>query len=315
MLAVPLALSSTATAQPVTAPARCEVTIVHAPDAVRNAIESWVRAEPRCATTLELRVVPTEGGLYLIAKDPSGRLRERVVPDAQSAGVLVASWVADDGIVPGASGAPPSTSAPTAAATTPSIGASTTASTTPPLAPPGETPATADATIAAPAPAPARWLGLGLMAGVAGTNVDGARLEVDIRPRRKWSLGAVAALSHAIVPILDGTNSALETRDLRLLATVTRTLSRGAWSARLTAGLGVLRTDGRLMPTEPMTGGSMGAIGEASILLGRTLGARWAITAGPVLAWYAQQEQIGPEGTLLYREAELTLLGGVRYRL
>jgi hypothetical protein len=75
---------------------RCSVTIVRAPERVRREVEKWVSAEPRCTRSLELRVVPTEGGLYLIARDDRGLIRERIVPDAQSVGVLVASWVADD---------------------------------------------------------------------------------------------------------------------------------------------------------------------------------------------------------------------------
>src|SRR5215470_2613557 len=74
----------------------CNVTIVRAPDAVREVVESWVRAEPRCSGTLEVRIVPTDGGYYLFARDADGRTRERVVPDPQSAGALVASWAAAD---------------------------------------------------------------------------------------------------------------------------------------------------------------------------------------------------------------------------
>ncbi len=96
--------ASPARAQP--QPRRCEVTIVRAPDEARAVIEGWVRAEPRCTTSLELRVVPTEGGLYLFARDDGGRIHERVVPDAQSAGVLVASWIADDRLTPPGAPAP-----------------------------------------------------------------------------------------------------------------------------------------------------------------------------------------------------------------
>jgi len=92
VLAVVLA-ASTAAAQP---RPPCAVTIARAPDAVRTVIEQFVAAEASCSVKLEVRVVPTEGGLYLLARDDSGRVRERVVPDAQSAGVLVASWVAAD---------------------------------------------------------------------------------------------------------------------------------------------------------------------------------------------------------------------------
>jgi hypothetical protein len=81
-------------------PGPCEVTIVRAPDDVRREIENWVAREPACRIALDVRVIPTEGGLYLMARDSTGRLRERLVPDAQAAGVLVASWVADDALEP-----------------------------------------------------------------------------------------------------------------------------------------------------------------------------------------------------------------------
>ncbi len=85
---------ATASARPVP----CEITIPHAPDDVRAEIETWVRAEQRCATSLEVRVVPTEGGFYLFARDGRGFTRQRIVPDARTAAALVASWMADDSI-------------------------------------------------------------------------------------------------------------------------------------------------------------------------------------------------------------------------
>ena len=88
--------SQAAIAQPVTSPASCAVRVIRAPDDVRQTVEAWVAAEPRCSVALDVRIIPTDGGLYLFALDEHGRIRERIVPDAQSAGVLVASWVADD---------------------------------------------------------------------------------------------------------------------------------------------------------------------------------------------------------------------------
>lgn len=97
-------VSSVAGAQPITQPAqatgRCRVVVVLAPDDVRAAIEAWVRAEPRCVRELEVRVVPTRDGFYISASDRDGHVRERIVPDAQSAAVLVVSWMADDSLGP-----------------------------------------------------------------------------------------------------------------------------------------------------------------------------------------------------------------------
>src|SRR5215468_4431933 len=78
----------------------CAVTIVRAPEEVRRVIEAWVRKETACRIALDVRAVPTDGGLYLLARDSAGRLHERIVPDAQAAGVLVASWVANDSLEP-----------------------------------------------------------------------------------------------------------------------------------------------------------------------------------------------------------------------
>lgn len=76
----------------------CDVSIVRAPDHVRAEIERWVATEPACASALEVRVVETGDGLYVFARDGRGFTRERLVPDATSAGVLVASWAAADSI-------------------------------------------------------------------------------------------------------------------------------------------------------------------------------------------------------------------------
>ena len=87
-----LASSAPALAQP------CDLVIARAPDAVRTEIERWVAAEPRCGRGLEVRVIETPEGLYLFARDDRGFTRERVVPDATTAGALVASWIADDSV-------------------------------------------------------------------------------------------------------------------------------------------------------------------------------------------------------------------------
>ncbi|MGE0549806.1 MAG: hypothetical protein AB7O24_28370 [Kofleriaceae bacterium] len=76
----------------------CEVAVVEAPDDVRAEIESWIAAEPRCVTAIEIRVVATAEGLYLFARDARGVTRSRTVPDAATVAALVASWVADDSV-------------------------------------------------------------------------------------------------------------------------------------------------------------------------------------------------------------------------
>src|SRR5688572_29410484 len=93
---VALAVSPAAAETAVRTEAACEVRFVRAPDDVRLEIERWLCAESHCMSSIDLRVVPTDDGYYLLAQRPDGRIHERVVPNAQSAGVLVASWVADD---------------------------------------------------------------------------------------------------------------------------------------------------------------------------------------------------------------------------
>src|SRR5262245_42549065 len=103
-----ISLAGSAAAQPVEPPVvdppplveahPCAVTIVRAPDDVRRTIEVWVQREVSCRIALDVRAIPTDGGLYLLARESTGRLHERLVPDAQAAGVLVASWVANDSL-------------------------------------------------------------------------------------------------------------------------------------------------------------------------------------------------------------------------
>jgi len=66
---------------------------------VRAVVDQWVRAEPACRVALEARIIPTDGGFYLVVLDERGQVRERIVPDATSAAVLIASWAADDSIL------------------------------------------------------------------------------------------------------------------------------------------------------------------------------------------------------------------------
>ncbi len=70
------------------------IELIRAPAEVAEVVQQWVGAEPVC-TRLTVRIIPTEGGLYVLATAPDGRTWDRIVPDAQTAGVLVASWAAD----------------------------------------------------------------------------------------------------------------------------------------------------------------------------------------------------------------------------
>ncbi|HEY0253721.1 MAG TPA: hypothetical protein VGC41_19455, partial [Kofleriaceae bacterium] len=92
MAAIVVGGVGTASAEP------CAVQIARAPDDVRAAIETEL-ANEHCTMPLTIRIVPTDGGYYIYAQDVNNVVHERVVPDGQSAGILIASWTADDGLI------------------------------------------------------------------------------------------------------------------------------------------------------------------------------------------------------------------------
>ena len=76
----------------------CEVSLTFSrvPENVRTVVQAWLRDEPTCGATLEVSVEAVEGGYLVNARDARGRVRLRRVPDAETLGVLIASWSADD---------------------------------------------------------------------------------------------------------------------------------------------------------------------------------------------------------------------------
>jgi hypothetical protein len=219
----------------------CDVAIVRAPAEVRSAVESALATEPHCRVALELRVVATEGGYYLLARDVHGHTRERIVPDTASAAVLVASWAADD-----ESDAPEPRPASVVAA--------------PPPPPPPATFAPPDELIdTGPAPSPhtARpRYGVYGVYGVAGHSSYGLRGEFDLLRRGGWSLGVAIAGVHydaGCTPFVDPTGpmeaGMLETTNFELLgyASYERDLSE-AWRLRGTVGIGPAIVQATLVP-------------------------------------------------------------------
>lgn len=307
-----LLLASSAVAAP------CEVTIARAPDEVRDAIETWVRAEPRCSTQLEIRVVPTQGGYYLFARDPAGHVRERIVPDAQSAGVLVASWVADD--VPGA---PETTVIEIVPPATITIDA-------------GPLPAmTVDRVVAKSEPpqgAAMRWLTLGGMVRMEGGGGGGFRADLDVVSRGRWTAGLSLGVAHGIsndhvVGVQTGT---LETIDWRGTVTLARTSRRGAWDLRLAGGLGVAKTKASGYTGDFGIGDSfydgegVAATAELSAQLSYRFGSGWAVAAGPLVTFYKQElagtmsdsETFEPmPNTIIRDRPELSMFAGFRRAL
>lgn len=310
-----LLLASEAAAAP------CEVSIARAPDDVRVEIESWVAAEPRCATQLEIRVVPTQGGYYLFARDPAGRVRERIVPDAQSAGVLVASWVADD-VPEGAH--PPDT---------------TVIEIVPPAMISIEAPGTApviDRVVKTSEPTrrPARWLSVGGLIRMEDGGGGGVRAELDIASWGPWSAGLAFGISRSFSNDIAIANASaweygtLETHDLRAVLGVSRTSRFGDWELRLGGGAGFVKTtfgyDGRLLGSSAASSSGEGVAltAEVSAQLTRRFG-NWALGAGPLVTFYSQQLEgvtignpIDSMPTVVTRERpELSMFAGVRRAL
>jgi len=276
-------------------PGVCNVTIVRAPDDVRDVVETWVRAEPRCTGTLEVRIVPTDGGYYIFARDAAGRIRERVVPDPQSAGVLIASWAADD--------APPAMAPPPR-----------------PMAPPSLVPAAPmqDPFVDAVPRRPRAyywggWLSVGY---ITSGDVNGVRAEADIVGRGQISTGVSLSLTQFDF----GSDQATVTgRDVRAVVYGTDTLRQGSLSLRVGLGVGAMHTDS-LVYVSPMfyQTSEWLPMGELSVEASLDLGSRWAVTAGAIGTVF---EQSWPTGALpqdlgvINRYGDILALLGVRCRL
>ena len=312
----------------------CAVTIARAPDDVRAVVDQWVRAEPRCTTALEVRIVPTEGGLYLLARDEHGRVRERVVPDAQSAGVLVASWVAADS----------SAAAPTPydvrqpaiaaepAAPAPAAGPEPMAAPmVAPMAPPAEAlgPSAAPVSVAAsvgPTPAP-KWLSLGGMFAMSGTGGGGIRGELDLKTRRSWTFGAAASISTSGIAVVGGgygEMGQMDTTDTKLLGYASVNTQKGKWHFRASFGAGVVYTQASLrQPRSYVYQQADGVFptGEATLAVGRELVPRWMLYAAPVVTMYMQEYQIEETGGSYYyysterRGLDAMMMIGMRHAL
>jgi hypothetical protein len=306
-------------------PYPCEVTIAHAPDEVRDAIEQWLVGE-HCTVPLEVRVVPTEGGLYLLARDGHGRTRERIVPDAQAAGVLVASWAADDGM-----GRQPRV-------TTIEIPEESPPPTVRPLARLDDVDRGAEV---APRPRGNTWIELAMLKGEG----EGARLAVDLVQRGRWTLGAAGGVSTSWIStggapqvLVDGSLSYvpdLRTVDARAVGYLAGTFGGGPWTLRLSLGAGFAYTkmtydiwtdNGWAM--DPVTTGGTYPVGELGALVGRDLGASWGLDVGLLASRYAETfripqhigsqpltDQMSVETDISRTSATWELIAAVRHRL
>ena len=277
--------ASPATAQPITAPHACTVTIARAPDDVRAVVEAWVRSEPQCNVALEVRIVPTEGGLYLLAQDERGGVRERVVPDAQSAGVLVASWIADDN-APQPPPPPPVAAAPSLEPAPAPVYVNESVS------PPGLSPISASVT-ATPAPVVrSKWLTAGLMIPTSNGVEPGVRAEIDLWRRGAWRIGAAGSIGQSVTDLYSSTGwGDVRTTDMKAMAYLSRTSSFGRWHLRPSIGAGVMYSDGAAQLDNYSQyyalDGTFATV-EASLMLSREIGKRWAAYTGPLATVVSQ---------------------------
>ncbi len=306
-----LLLASPAAAQPVTSPAACQVTIARAPDDVRAVVESWVRSEAACSISLEVRIVPTDGGLYLLAEDAQGRVRERIVPDAETAGVLVASWIADDR---GPTAAPAAERRPARVPAAPIAESEA-------LSPPGLAPIVI-AKSAGRAPSQGHWLSIGGLAPMQSDGGLGVRGELDVYRRGAWVIGAAASISDNEMMLQSSSGDGnLVATDIKAISFIARVASFGRWHVRPAVGAGLIYSEGLAESAAmfyPLEG--MFPTLEASLVVSRELGTHWAAYAGPLATLIDEQFESQPAGalyptTVSRSSLDLSLFAGVGRRL
>ena len=248
----------------------CAVSIVRAPDDVRTEVESWL-AKEHCATPLTVRIIETDGGYYIYAVDDRGGIRERVVPDAQSAGVLIASWTADDGIIriePVPAIAPVAHDEPLT-----------------------EKPTTTPTTLVDQAPtakqAPSNhWLTLA--GGAGGSNsARGIRGELEMVRAGSFSLDLQLAYGAADMFASDSYQTYYSHfDDLSAMIGLHYTWRfRGDWHLRAGFAVGIMTTQMTLTSSSSTSATNpqlATAVSEASLMFGHSLGDRWELEIGPV---------------------------------
>lgn len=289
--------------------APCDVAIVRAPDDVRTVVERWLDAET-CVVSLEVRIMPVPEGYYVIALDQRQRVRERIVPDAQSAGVLVASWAADDSL--------------------PMDSISVELSWTPPKSPAASaTPLHIDAAPPAPSPAPRLSRDHGNTFALAGTLIVaenahgmGLRSELDLGTRGRWRYGAAAAFARSDYAFrAPSYTGEMRTFDFEAMGYLAHVRSSGRWQLRgaIAAGLILTHRQGSLFDDSYMHVASpkmlhVFPVADASLAVGIAVNDRWLITTGPLVSWVVEdglkENESAPETP--GRGVQLMWLVGVR---
>ncbi len=250
--------------------APCSVTLARVPTEIRAEVEAWVAQETHCNVPLEVRIVATEGGYYLLARDLHGRVRERIVPDGHSAGLLIASWAADNQLD------------------------GETAMITPALAAPAPAPIDSGPTPTAP-PDRGKWFGF---YGLTSSSGLGARADIDVLRSGDWTVGIAAQLKHEsrLVGVNDvDTNnqnwpSPTTLTEVKLMAYAAHTLHLGdSWHLRATIGVGAELIDASISTPfdvessnlmQPQQGITFVPNSEASLMIGAELSGGWGLAAG-----------------------------------
>jgi hypothetical protein len=311
-----IAIAAPAAADP------CDVRVEHAPDAVRSEVARWLLDEHQCGPALEVRIVPTTEGLYVFARDANGRVRERTVPDAQNAGVLIASWAAAD-----ADTAKPAMAVEMSYVPAKSLGVDKLSYAPAPASIEVDAPGIVRDGGVAQSFAPRRRV-RGKTVGIqlfGNGDMFGLRSEVDVWRRGPWVAATVASFAHD--GHIDWENRGyddLDYYDLKALASVALRAENGPWRVQWSGAAGVLGTyvkGDSFMYAEQESAGHLSALGvsptvEAAVTFGYRIAPQWHLEAGPLATLLVQRyyETLRMGYTEIEpRWLQLTVLAGLRY--
>lgn len=261
----------------VAAAAPCAVRVARAPDGVRAVIERWVAAEADCEGALEVRIVEADGGLYVIAIDEAQHTYDRTVPDAESAGALIASWAAQPAT---------QTLVPAAGARRVALAVAPEAQALYGLRPPSHDADEVAAVTAPRSPRPLWELGLELRVGTTADHavrvVPTVRGRVDLWQRDRWTLGLGAGLA-ADRTTVDGGGGVAKMWAVHAAGYGAWTSAPSTWRLRAELGASVHHQRDTLYGTTFRS--SFGFL-EAAASVSRQVAPRWAIAAGPRLGMF-----------------------------
>ncbi len=242
--------------------------------------------------------MPAEGGLFLTARDAHGRMRERLVTDADGAGVLVASWIAVDTLAD-----PP---------------------------PPRALPAP-EADVAAPPQTHWRPRSL-LLTGLAGVSdggaVTGLRGEIDIIRAGNWRFGVATAMQRGMIRFnavgpMGSIVTSVDTTDYAALVYGVRPVELGNWLVRPAVAVGAISTTAHVAftgtPQLVMNGDTNAVLPvvEVSLVGVYDLGDGFGFAVGPIIELMDQHisRSDGETGEQFDRTLQLLVSIGIQHAL